>query len=146
MVVNDRFHFSMAMPSSFELNAIAGRNSGGIFNANGGFPRVQVDFNDSPKDDAASAWAGAVAGVSASSSGYRHIGIKPVSYKGYPTVADWEFERDQSGIRVRILNRGFKVDAKRGYSIMISCKADAWNAAECKTLRDTAFATFSPKD
>ncbi|MGW0464287.1 protein kinase domain-containing protein [Streptomyces sp. NPDC003027] len=146
MVANDRFHFSMAMPSSFKLNAIAGRNSGGIFNADGGFPRVQVDFNDSPKDDAASAWAGAVAGVSASSSGYRHIGIKPVSYKGYPTVADWEFERDQSGIRVRILNRGFKVDAKRGYSIMISCKADTWNAAECKTLRDTAFATFSPKD
>ncbi|MFJ8664644.1 protein kinase [Streptomyces sp. NPDC093600] len=146
MVANDRFHFSMAMPSSFKLNAIAGQNSGGIFNANGGFPRVQVDFNDSPKDDAASAWAGAVAGVSASSNGYRHIGIKPVSYKGYPTVADWEFERDQSGIRVRILNRGFKVDAKRGYSIMISCKADAWNAAECKTLRDTAFATFSPKD
>ncbi|MET9432862.1 protein kinase [Streptomyces sp. NPDC006551] len=146
MVANDRFHFGMAMPASFKLNAIAGRNSGGIFNANGGFPRVQVDFNDSPKDDAASAWAGAVAGVSASSNGYRHIGIKPVSYKGYPTVADWEFERNQSGIRVRILNRGFKVDAKRGYSIMISCKADAWDAAECKTLRDTAFATFSPKD
>ncbi|MEV4948156.1 protein kinase [Streptomyces sp. NPDC053755] len=146
MVTNDRFHFSMAMPSTFKLNAIAGVNSGGIFNANGGFPRVQVDFNASPKDDAASAWAGAVAGVSATSNGYRHIGIRAVSYKGYPTVADWEFERNQSGIRVRILNRGFKVDAKRGYSIMISCRADAWNAAECKTLRDTAFATFSPKD
>ncbi|MFF7182223.1 protein kinase [Streptomyces sp. NPDC008121] len=146
MVTNDRFHFSMAMPASFKLTAIAGVNSGGIFNAGGGFPRVQVDFNGSPKDDAASAWAGAVAGVSATSNGYRHIGIRPVSYKGYPTVADWEFERNQSGIRVRILNRGFKVDAKRGYSIMISCKADAWDAAECKTLRETAFATFSPKD
>ncbi|QGZ50525.1 protein kinase [Streptomyces sp. QHH-9511] len=146
MVTNDRFHFSMAMPATFKLNAIAGRNSGGIFNANGGFPRVQVDFNSNPKDDARSAWAAAVAGVAASSNGYKTIGIRTVSYKGYPTVADWEFERNQSGMRVRILNRGFKVDAQRGYSIMISCKADEWDAAACKTLRDTAFGTFSPKD
>ncbi|MFB7375260.1 serine/threonine-protein kinase [Streptomyces sp. NPDC056222] len=146
MVTNDRFHFTMAMPASFRLNGIAGRNSGGIFNADGGYPRVQVDFNSSPKDDAASAWSAAMAGVAATSNGYRHIGIRPVSYKGYPTVADWEFERTEKGMKVRILNRGFKVDAKRGYSIMISCKADEWDAPACKTLRDTAFATFSPKD
>ncbi|MGW2202290.1 protein kinase domain-containing protein [Streptomyces sp. NPDC001774] len=146
MVTNKQFHFVMAMPSTFKLNGIAGRSSGGIFNAGGGYPRVQVDYNGSPKDDAASAWAAAVAGVSASSNGYRHIGIKSVSYKGYPTVADWEFERNEKGMRVRILNRGFKVDATHGYSIMVSCKADEWNASACKTLRDTAFATFSPKD
>ncbi|MEV7278540.1 serine/threonine-protein kinase [Streptomyces sp. NPDC093111] len=147
MVTNGRFHFQMAMPSSFKLAAIAGQNSGGIFHAGGsGFPRVQVDFNDSPRDDAASAWRAAVAAVAASSNGYKHIAIRPVEYKGYPTVADWEFERNQNGMRIRILNRGFKVDAGHGYSIMISCKADAWDAADCKTLRETAFATFSPKD
>ncbi|MGW4158366.1 protein kinase domain-containing protein [Streptomyces sp. NPDC004788] len=147
MVTNDRFHFSMAMPASFRLTAIAGQNSGGIFNAAAGaFPRVQVDFNDSPKDDAAAAWRAALAAVAATSNGYRHIGIHPVSYKGYPTVADWEFERNQAGQRVHVLNRGFKVDGERGYSIMISCRADQWDAAECKTLRQTAFATFSPKD
>ncbi|MFI8519076.1 protein kinase [Streptomyces sp. NPDC085481] len=146
LVTNGRFHFQMAMPATFRLADIAGENSGGIFHAGGsGFPRVQVDFNDSPKDDAASAWAAAVAAVSASSNGYQHIGIRPVEYKGYPTVADWEFERNQKGMRIRILNRGFKVDAGHGYSIMISCRADAWDAAECKTLRETAFATFSPK-
>ncbi|MET8504437.1 serine/threonine-protein kinase [Streptomyces sp. NPDC004787] len=147
MVANDRFHFSMAMPASFRMTAIAGENSGGIFNASkGSFPRVQVDFNDSPKDDAAAAWRAAMAGVAASSNGYKHIGIGPVSYKGYPTVADWEFERTQGGQRIHVLNRGFKVDADHGYSIMISCLADAWNQAECTTLRETAFATFSPKD
>ncbi|WP_370416836.1 serine/threonine-protein kinase [Streptomyces fradiae] len=147
MVSNDRFHFSMAMPSSFRMTAIAGENSGGIFNASkGSFPRVQVDFNASPKDDAAAAWRAAMAGVAASSNGYKHIGIGPVSYKGYPTVADWEFERTQAGQRIHVLNRGFKVDADHGYSIMISCQADAWNEAECKTLRETAFVTFSPKD
>ncbi|MEV5968765.1 protein kinase [Streptomyces sp. NPDC051921] len=147
MVTNARFHFTMAMPASFKMTDIAGQNSGGIFNAaKGAFPRVQVDFNDSPKDDAAAAWRAAMAAVAATSNGYRHIGIHPVAYKGYPTVADWEFERTQNGERIRILNRGFKVDAGHGYSIMVSCRADAWDAAECKTLRDTAFATFSPKD
>lgn len=49
-------------------------------------------------------------------------------------------------MRVRVLNRGFKVDATHGYSIMISCKADAWDEDECRTLRETAYATFEPTD
>ncbi|TXS57836.1 serine/threonine protein kinase [Streptomyces sp. t39] len=146
MVSNDRWHFTMAMPSGFKLTGVAGQNSGGKFSVDGGVPRVQVDFNSSPKDDAAAAWAAAVAAVSASSNGYKHIGIAKTEYNGYPTVADWQFERRERGQVVRILNRGFKVDAKRGYSIMITCKADEWDGEECETLRRTAFATFSPKD
>ncbi|MFG2759190.1 protein kinase [Streptomyces wuyuanensis] len=145
-VSNDQFHFSMAMPKSFRRTGTAGRNSGAIFSADGGFPRVQVDFTDSPKGDAAAAWNAARFAVSATSNGYKHLGIKSVEYKGYPTVADWSFERNQSGQRVRVLNRGFKVDAGHGYSIMISCKASEWDGAECSTLRNTAFATFAPKD
>ncbi|CAM5355815.1 protein kinase domain-containing protein [Streptomyces narbonensis] len=86
------------------------------------------------------------AGVAVTSQDYEHIGIRQVSYKGYPTVADWEFTRTQKGMKVRVLNRGFKVDDTHGYSIMITCKADEWDGAECRTLRETAFATFSPKD
>ncbi|MFD4372792.1 serine/threonine-protein kinase [Streptomyces sp. NPDC058486] len=146
LVTNDRFHFSMAMPSSFTMRAIDGYKGGAIWSENGGFPRVQVDFNASPKDDAKAAWAAALGGVRLTSTKYQHIRIDSVSYKGYPTVADWEFERTQKGVRVHVLNRGFKVDAKHGYSIMITCKAEEWNGAECRTLRETAFATFSPKD
>ncbi|MFF2777755.1 serine/threonine-protein kinase [Streptomyces sp. NPDC058052] len=146
MVTNDRFHFSMAMPSSFVMRPIDGYSGGAIWSESGGFPRVQVDFNGSPKDDAKAAWLAAVGGVRLTSSGYRHLGIDTVSWKGYPTVADWKFERNQKGERVRVLNRGFKADAKHGYSIMITCKAAEWDGAECRTLRDTAFATFSPKD
>ncbi|MFD7445077.1 serine/threonine-protein kinase [Streptomyces sp. NPDC059909] len=146
MVTNDRFHFTMAMPKNFRLTDTAGQNSGGIFSANGGFPRVQVDFTSSPGGDAKLAWSAAVAGVRASSNGYKHLGIDTVKYNGYPTVADWSFERTQNGERIRVLNRGFKVDAKHGYAIMISCKASEWNGAECTTLRETAFATFAPKD
>lgn len=146
-VTDTRFHFTMAMPGTFKRTAIAGANSGGIYNAGkGSFPRVQVDFNSSPKDDAAAAWRGAVASAKVLSDGYQHGSIKKVEYNGYPTVADWTFERNHNGVRVRVLNRGFKVDAKRGYSIMISCKVDEWDGEECRKLRETAFATFTPTD
>ncbi|MFF3751157.1 serine/threonine-protein kinase [Streptomyces sp. NPDC002018] len=144
-VTDGRFRFSMAMPKGFHRTGIAGQNSGGIYSADGGFPRVQVDFNSSPTDDAVAAWQGLQSAVSGSSSNYKLLGIKKVDYNGYPTVADWSFERDQSGQRIRILNRGFKIDAKRGYSIMVSCPAAEWDATECRTLRETAFATFKPK-
>ncbi|MEU6482896.1 protein kinase [Streptomyces sp. NPDC046887] len=144
-VSNDTFHFSMAMPKDFSLKGIAGQNSGGKFWGASPYPRVQVDFTGDPKGDAALAWNLARAGVAVSSNGYRHIGIAKVDYKGYPTVADWQFERDENGERVRVLNRGFKVDAGRGYSIMISCPVAEWGGKECTTLRETAFASFTPK-
>ncbi|WP_217222306.1 serine/threonine-protein kinase [Streptomyces anulatus] len=144
-VTDTRFHFTMAMPEGFKRTAIAGSNSGGIYNdKRGSFPRVQVDFNSSPKDDAVAAWRGAVGSVKVLSDGYKHGGIKKVEYNGYPTVADWTFERSHNGVRVKVLNRGFKVDAERGYSIMISCKVGEWDGDECRTLRETAFATFTP--
>ncbi|MEU5167307.1 serine/threonine-protein kinase [Streptomyces mutomycini] len=145
-VTNKQFHFSVAMPGTFKFDGIAGQNSGAIYNADGGFPRIQIDYNSSPKDDAAAAWAAAVAATRSLSNGYKHLGIKKVEYNGYPTVADWEFTRTQRGVPVHVLNRGFKVDATHGYSIMISCKADAWDGEECRTLRETAYATFEPTD
>ncbi|MFE4642129.1 protein kinase [Streptomyces sp. NPDC056730] len=143
-VSDDRFHFSMAMPEGFHRTGIAGANSGGIYSEDGDFPRVQIDFNDSPTDDAVAAWQGLQSAVRGSSDNYKLRGIKKVDYNGYKTVADWEFERDQSGERIRVLNRGFKIDSKRGYSIMVSCEAGEWNDTECETLRETAFATFEP--
>lgn len=145
-LTNKQFHFSVAMPGTFKFDGIAGQNSGAIYNAGGGFPRIQIDYNSSPKDDAAAAWSAAVAATRSLSNDYKHLGIKTVEYNGYPTVADWEFTRTQRGVPVRVLNRGFKVDATHGYSIMISCKADAWDGEECRTLRETAYATFEPTD
>ncbi|MFD5115825.1 serine/threonine-protein kinase [Streptomyces sp. NPDC058391] len=144
-VSDKQFRFSMAMPKGFRLTDTAGRNSGGIYNtAKGAFPRIQVDFNSSPTDDAVAAWQGLEPAVRGSSSAYKLLGIKKADFNGYPTVADWQFERNQGGERIRVLNRGFKVDGKRGYAIMISCKASEWDAAECTTLRETAYATFKP--
>ncbi|MFB7912337.1 serine/threonine protein kinase, partial [Streptomyces sp. NPDC056061] len=145
-VANKQYHFTMAMPGAFTFDREAGKKSGAIYNADGGFPRVQVDYTDSPGGDAAAAWNAAKAGVAATSNGYHHLGVKNVQYNGYPTVADWQFERTQQGQRVRVLNRGFKVDAKHGYAIMISCPAKDWDGEECRTLRKTAFDTFAPTD
>ncbi|MFB7082626.1 serine/threonine-protein kinase [Streptomyces sp. NPDC056308] len=145
-ITNKQFHFTIAMPEDFRLDRTSGQNSGGIFNADGGFPRVQVDYTDSPGDDAAAAWNAAKGNVEASSNGYHHLGVKKVQYNGYPTVADWQFERTQQGQRVRVLNRGFKVDGSHGYAIMISCRSSEWDGKECRTLRRTAFDTFEPID
>ncbi|MEV5601180.1 serine/threonine-protein kinase [Streptomyces sp. NPDC052299] len=145
-VTNKRFHFSIAMPKGFRFDTTSGQGAGAIYNAGGGFPRLQVDYTSSPGNDAAASWNSARGGVAATSTGYRHLGIKKVSYNGYPTVADWQFERTQQGQRVRVLNRGFKVDGDHGYAIMISCKADEWNGKECRELRKAAFASFEPVD
>ncbi|MGP3687994.1 serine/threonine-protein kinase [Streptomyces sp. IBSNAI002] len=144
MVTEPGFRFSMAMPQGFHQTAIAGDNSGGIYSRDGGFPRIQVDYNANPGDDARLAWAQLAPAVAGSSKGYRLIRIDPTNYRNYPTVADWEFEREQSGIRVRVLNRGFKMDATHGYAIMISCPADQWDGPECTQMRNTAFETFQP--
>ncbi|WNI22954.1 protein kinase domain-containing protein [Streptomyces sp. ITFR-16] len=145
-VTNKQFHFSIALPEGFRFDTTSGQNAGAIYNTDGGFPRVQVDYTSSPGGDAAAAWNAAKNGVAGSSTAYHHLGIREVQYNGYPTVADWQFERTQHGQRVRVLNRGFKVDAGHGYAIMISCKAAAWDGKECRTLRKTAFDTFKPLD
>ncbi|MFJ9593448.1 serine/threonine-protein kinase [Streptomyces virginiae] len=144
VVTEPGFHFSMAMPEGFRRTGTAGENSGGIFSRDGGFPRIQVDFTDKPGDDAAIAWAKLAPAVRGSSKGYRQIRIDKVEYRGYPTVADWEFEREQNGTQVRVLNRGFKIDATHGYAIMISCPADQWDGPECTQMRNVAFETFRP--
>ncbi|WP_095756979.1 serine/threonine-protein kinase [Streptomyces xinghaiensis] len=140
----NRFNFSMAMPGNWKLTRIAGQNSGGEYSESGGVPRIQVDFSSQPKDDAVAAWRAQEQASRGSFPGYSSRGIKTAEYRDYPTVADWEFEYNRSGERVRVLNRGFKVDDSHAYSIMITCVADEWDGKECTTLRETAFRTFKP--
>ncbi|MFE5680483.1 serine/threonine-protein kinase [Streptomyces erythrochromogenes] len=144
VITEPGFHFSMAMPEGFKRTGTAGDNSGAIFSRDGGFPRIQVDFTNKPGDDAALAWFKLAPAVGGSSKGYRQIRIDKTDYRGYPTVADWEFEREQGGMKVRVLNRGFKTDATHGYAIMISCPADQWDGPECTQMRNVAFQTFQP--
>jgi eukaryotic-like serine/threonine-protein kinase len=142
-VTDKRFHFSMAMPKGFKFTGTAGSNSGAKYSA-GGLPKLQVDFSSSPLPDAAAGWRKQEPAVKNSSKDYRLFGIKETTWRGYETVADWQFERREDGRMVHVLNRGFKVDSSRGYAIMITCTSSSWKGKECRTLRDTAFKTFKP--
>lgn len=146
-VTDEDFHFRISLPDGWERTGIAGENSGGIYSApDGGPPKVQVDFTSSPGDSAEAAWRAQEQSVRDSSTDYERLSIESVEWRDYPTVADWEFERTEDGQRVRVLNRGFVVDEDHGYAIMITCPADEWDGAECRTLRETAFETFQPWD
>ncbi|MET9295117.1 protein kinase [Streptomyces sp. NPDC003077] len=145
-VSNDRFHFTVAMPDDWKQTKTAGRGSGAIYSADGGFPRLQIDYNSQPGEDAAAAWRQQESAVRGASTGYDRIDIKSIEWRGYPTVADWSFTREQGGETVRVLNRGFRADDDHGYAIMISCPEDEWDDTECRQLRDTAFESFAIKD
>ncbi|MCF6526182.1 serine/threonine-protein kinase [Streptomyces sp. JJ36] len=146
-VTDGRFRHSIAMPAGFERRGVSGTGAGRKYGpADGGYPRLQVDFGTQPQDDAVRAWENLEGSTRSSSTDYRRIGMKEVrGWRDYPTVADWTFERTEGGTRVRVLNRGFKVDENRGYAIMITCRADAWDGEKCRTLRETAMRTFRPR-
>ncbi|MCE7078746.1 protein kinase [Streptomyces sp. ST2-7A] len=147
VITNERYRFSLALPDGWAQTGTAGRDSGAIHSApGGGPPKVQVDFTPTPQANAESSWRVLEPAVRGSSPGYEHIDIGSVEWRGYPTVADWQFVRNEGGQRVRILNRGFRVDDNRGYAIMITCAETGWDDEECRTIRDTALATFRPLD
>lgn len=145
-VADGRFDFEMALPEGWQRTGVAGQNSGGKYAASAGsLPKIQVDHTNAPGADAARSWRQAESAVRGGSTGYNLIGIDEVKWRGYPTVADWKFTREENGQKVRVLNRGFKVDGSNGYAIMITCKASEWDGKECRQLRETAFKTFKPK-
>ncbi|WP_424212226.1 serine/threonine-protein kinase [Streptomyces sp. BI20] len=142
-ITNTEFRFGVAVPAGFEQTGRA-LDSGAIYSKGGGYPRLQIDHTDSPTGDARLAWLKLAPAVAGSSSDYKLLDVRRVNYRDYPTTADWEFERTENGKTVRVLNRGFKIDAKNGYAIMITCEKSAWDAADCAQLRTTAFDTFRP--
>ncbi|WP_234320111.1 serine/threonine-protein kinase [Streptomyces sp. SBT349] len=139
------FNFRISLPQGWERTGTSGQNSGAVYSAPGGEgPKVQVDFTDSPTEDAVEAWEDLEPSTRTNSTDYQRISIEAVEWRDYPTVADWHFERTEGGTRVHVLDRGFRIDASHGYAIMITCAADAWNDRTCSTLRETAFETFQP--
>ncbi|MGP3985571.1 serine/threonine-protein kinase [Streptomyces sp. 3N207] len=144
-VKDGRFHFSVALPDNWKPAGIAGQNSGRKYAPpGGGYPRIQIDHTSSPGADAVAAWRKLEPAVKGSSPGYKSLGVKKVGWRGYPTVADWQFLRKENGKKVHALNRGFKVDGKNGYAILITCRADGWQDKPCATLRKAAFKSFKP--
>ncbi|MBW1602375.1 protein kinase [Streptomyces sp. JJ66] len=146
-VTDQKYKFSIALPEGWTRVREAGRDSGGVYAAErGAVPSVQVDYTGSPGQSALNAWESLESAIRGTFTGYDLIGMDTVEWRDYPTVADWTYEHTRDGERLRSLNRGFRVDSGRGHAILITCPADAWDGAECTTLRETAFETFQPID
>ncbi|MBD3010664.1 serine/threonine-protein kinase [Streptomyces sp. 5-10] len=145
-VKSSDFPFSMAMPEGWSVHP--GSYSGSRkYYGGSSIPRIQIDFTNAPKSDAEADWRKSEENARRTMSGYKGLGIKSVDWRGYPTVADWEFERlDRDGKRVHVINRGFKADGSHGFAILITCEASKWDDKECTTLRQTAFDTFKITD
>ncbi|MBI0299433.1 serine/threonine protein kinase [Streptomyces sp. PRKS01-29] len=144
-VKSSDFPFSMAMPEGWSVHP--GSYSGSRkYYGGSSIPRIQIDFTNAPKSDAEADWRKGEENARRTMSGYKGLGITSVDWRGYPTVADWEFERNQDGKRVRALNRGFKADGSHGFAILITCEASKWDDKQCATLRRTAFDTFKITD
>ncbi|MDT3399749.1 serine/threonine-protein kinase [Streptomyces sp. B1866] len=146
-ILSPNFHFRMALPEGWRDYDVPAYSRGRYYRGEANFPRVQVDFTSSPGSDAVRAWRDNEASARKTMAGYRNLGIRGVDdWRGYPTVADWEFERVQNGTRVHVLDRGFVTDPHHGYAIMITCPSDQWEGKECRTLRETAFSSFGVVD
>ncbi|WP_431774766.1 serine/threonine-protein kinase [Streptomyces cucumeris] len=139
------FPFTMAMPDNWQVHPGSYAGSRRYYGGST-IPRIQVDFTDAPRDDAAADWRANEKDAPGRMTNYKGLGIKEIDWHGYPTVADWKFEYETGGKRVRAINRGFKVDSTHGFAIVVTCEASKWDGKECRTLRDTAFKTFDVTD
>ncbi|KRV46851.1 serine/threonine protein kinase [Wenjunlia vitaminophila] len=140
-----RFHFSMAVPDGWKSTGIAGQGSGVKLGAPGSASKVQVDFTAEPGTDALAAWRQQEPSVIRYSTGYHQLSMESTRWRGYPTVADWQFTRKASdGSTERVLNRGFVVDGSHGYAIMFTAPADEWDSPKNRQARKVFFTTFQP--
>lgn len=107
-------------------------------------PRVQVDWTRTPGKSAAAAWRTSAKTASSRFSGYQQISIKTIEWRGYRTVADWEFRYTSGGTTMRAVNRGFVTDSTHGYAIFFIAPDADWNSVKIKKMRKTFFDTFKP--
>ena len=143
LVTNAKLHFSIGLPAGWKQTGTADGGAGAVYSVNGGYPRVLVDSTSKPGTDAAASWRTNESDVASSSRNYHRIDIETISWRGYPTVADWDFTRTESnGTATRVKNRGFVVDSHHGYAIMVSIPAGSWDTPYGVALRNGFYNTF----
>jgi eukaryotic-like serine/threonine-protein kinase len=140
-----QFEFSMAIPDGWHELGTAGDESGVKLGTSDTAARVQVDFTSKPGTDAAKNWRELAPAVKAQSDDYHLLFIRTTHYRGYSTVADWEFTRKNSaGGTERVLDRGFRVNSSHGYAILITAPLRQWNSRANVDARKVFFDTFTP--
>jgi eukaryotic-like serine/threonine-protein kinase len=145
--VNTKYHFSIALPPGWHQTGTTQGGGGVIFSEDSGFPRVQVDFTSTPGNDAEADWRAHEPEVASSTPGYKLIKITgDVDYRGYRTVADWDFLRNSGNQRLHVKDRGFVVDNHHGYAIMTSMPVGQWDTPAGRALLDGFFSSFKSTD
>ncbi|MFI1098231.1 protein kinase [Streptomyces sp. NPDC020917] len=147
-VTNKQAHFSIALPAGWHLITTQEAGRGAVYGPGSGYPQVLVDFTPTPGNDAAADWRKSDRNVGPTIPGYHLVDINGnVPYRGYRTVADWDFLRNSSsGQRVHVKNRGFVVDDQHGYAIMISLPVSQWDTPQGAALREGFFTSFKSTD
>lgn len=140
--------FSIALPDGWKHvgGYVDGNDGGAKFSARSvtSVPRVQVDWTRNPGKDAAARWRESARTAASRFSGYQQISIKTIEWRGYRTVADWEFRYTSGGTTMRAVNRGFVTDSTHGYAIFFIAPDADWNSVKIKKMRKTFFDTFKP--
>jgi Protein kinase domain len=94
-----------------------------------GTPRgfvLVVAWSTHPQPDALADWEKQAAEKATGDSSYQQISIRKVSYRGY-NAADWQFINVYQGVRVRVIDRTFIVQAGQlGYAIELYGPAGQW--------------------
>ncbi|MGR8008850.1 protein kinase domain-containing protein [Streptomyces hypolithicus] len=133
----DEQGFSIGLPEGwkFEKTGSAGARFSGPDDQ-----RLLVGWTASPKDNPVADWISQETFMRRD--GYKRVKIAAVDYRGWP-AADWEFTFNEDGQGFRSVDRGFVVNAKLGYGILYTARAENWSDA--KPTLDSFFKTFKPR-
>jgi hypothetical protein len=97
-----------------------------------------------PQADALADWKRQEAARRGTYRNYNFIRLDAVEYRGYESVADWEFEYTTSNNnRQHVLRRNIRVDGSAAYSLNWYVSADDWDAAKSDLQR--LYQGFQPK-
>ncbi|MFG1667926.1 serine/threonine-protein kinase [Streptomyces sp. Y7] len=131
--------YSIGLPKGWKYETTG--SSGDRFTGPDG-QKLLVAWTSTPQDDPVADWENQEQYMERSE--YDRIRIEKVDYRGWNT-ADWEFTYADGGTKYRTIDRGFVVDSRRGYALMYTAKAAAWDSDLRKDTWKTLTGSFQPK-
>jgi hypothetical protein len=139
---------SAALPAGWRLARVPAGNGvpamsvpvPGNARQSGGGGEVRFEWNNrlllvgrttKPKDDAYDDWVAQEKNRRGGYSGYRRVGINNVQWRGFPSVADWEyFYTSDNGNPQHVIRRNILVGPNAAYSLNWYVSTEDWDASQ----------------